>query len=99
MKTATRFTAVFLTIGSLVFGSVSSRAQAIDPNRSAKAAVASDAKLITTSIDNNEYMMYLSQQAMTRGTDMRVKELAEQMLNDHTSMLYSMEQLASAGTG
>lgn len=74
-------------------------AQAIDPARSAKAAVLSDANFITTSIRDNEDAVYLSQKAVERGTDTRVKELAQQMVENHTAMLYAMQQLDNAGTG
>jgi predicted outer membrane protein len=72
------------------------RAQAIDPNRSARAAAASDAQFIAANIEYDEDVMFLARQALERATDSRVKELAQQMQSDHTQMLYSMQQLNTA---
>jgi putative membrane protein len=93
---------VFVTCVLLGFMSIlttSSQAQAIDPAKSAKAAAISDSKLISKNIEDNEDVMFLSQKAMERATEPRIKELAEQMLTDHTAMLYAIEQLQTAGTG
>jgi putative membrane protein len=74
-------------------------AQVIDPNRSAKAAAASDAQFIAANIEYDEDAMFLAQKALDRATDSRVKELAQQVLSDHTTMLYSMQQLNTAAGG
>ena len=36
---------------------------------------------------------------MAHGADSRVKELAELMVADHSAILYSLQELSSAGTG
>ena len=74
-------------------------AQVIDPARSAKAAAASDARFIAENIEYNEDAMFLAQKALDRAADGRVKELAQQVLSDHTTMLYSMQQLNTAAGG
>jgi putative membrane protein len=71
-------------------------AQAIDPNKSAKAAAASDAQFISANIEYDEDAMFLAQKALDRTKDSRLKDLAQQMLSDHTQMLYSMQQLNTA---
>ena len=90
---------VSLLFSSLLICTADADAQAIDPQKSARAAAANDAQFIANGIAYNEGVMFLSQKALDRATDTRVRELAQQMLNDHTAMLYSMEQLATAGTG
>jgi putative membrane protein len=84
---------------SLMHLSHSAAAQVIDPNKSAKAAAASDAQFIAANIEYDEDAMFLAQQALDRATDSRVKELAQQVLSDHTTMLYSMQQLNTAAGG
>lgn len=59
----------------------------------------SDSRLIAVNIGDNEGAMFLAREAMERGTDSRVKELAEQMLADHTAILYEFQQLQAAGAG
>ena len=58
-----------------------------------------DVNFISAKIADNEAIMFLSKQASARGTDQRVKEIATQMHEDHTGMLYDMQQLAAAGKG
>ncbi len=43
--------------------------------------------------------IFLSRKALERATDPKIKELAQQMLENYTGMLYSMEQLKTAGAG
>lgn len=90
---------VSLLFGSFLLYAAGAAAQAIDPQKSARAAAASDAQFIADGIIYNEGVIFLSQKALERATDTRVKDLAQLILNDHTAMLYSMEQLATAGTG
>ncbi len=92
---------IFTAFMSLTFLILSTfaRAQAIDPQRSARAAATSDNQFISSSIADNEDVMFLSQQAREHATDERVKELAEQMQENHGGMMYSLEQLQNAGTG
>lgn len=90
------FVALIVMIGSVqpVF------AQAINPQKSAKAGAASDARVIAASIMDDEDVMFLSQKAIElRGVDERVKELAQQLREDRSVMLFGMEQLKSAGAG
>jgi uncharacterized protein (DUF305 family) len=59
----------------------------------------SDARFIDSSIEYNEDVIFLSQKALTRATDAKLKELAQQMEEDNSGMLYTMEQLQTAGSG
>ena len=83
---------------SLLFSTITF-SQAIDPQKSARAAALSDSKFIANSIEDDKDFIFLSQKAVGRATDSRIRELAEQLVTDHSAMLYSMEQLQSAGTG
>lgn len=74
-------------------------AQVNPQGRSAKEAAASDVQLIAANIEYNKGAMYLAQEAVKRGADARVKELANKMIEDHSGMLYAMEQLRAAGAG
>jgi len=88
-----------LISGGLILSGKAVDAQVIDPQRSAQATARNEATYIASSIEDNEAFMFLSQKAKERSSDERVKELAEQMTEAHTSMLYSMGQLATSGTG
>jgi len=97
MKTIRFFGAIFFVFCvSFSFNSFAQN-QASPPARSAREAANSDAQFIASSIGYNEDVMYLARRAGERGTDPRLKELAQQMIADHTEMLYSMEQLQTAG--
>ena len=86
------FSGTFLVPGLLI-------AQAIDPNKSARAAARNDAEFIAENIKDNEDAVFLAQQALERSKDERVKELAQLLVDDHISMLYAMQQLETAGKG
>ncbi|MEO8583218.1 MAG: DUF4142 domain-containing protein, partial [Flavitalea sp.] len=88
-----------LCLGILMLRPFSSVAQAMAPEKSASAAAASDVQLIANNIADNEDAIMLSQKAVERAADSRIKELAQEMVTDHTAMLYSLEQLATAGSG
>lgn len=90
---------VSLLIWLMLLSSPCIHAQAIDPNRSAKAAVASDARFVDVNIEHNKDMMFLVKKGIDRATDARIREMAPQMLEDRSAMLYSMEQLKAAGSG
>lgn len=83
----------------LLVSSNSLLAQAIDPQRSAKAAALSDVQFIAANIRANEDAMYLAQKGVERTVDERLKELTQQMLGDHTRILFEFQQLQTAGTG
>ena len=83
----------------LILFSVAATAQAIDPQRSARAAQQSDGHFISGNIADNEDAMYLSRKGAERGGDSKVKELAQEMLANHTQILYGFQQLENAGTG
>ncbi|MBO9572742.1 MAG: DUF4142 domain-containing protein [Chitinophagaceae bacterium] len=74
-------------------------AQAIDPDKSAKAAALSDERFIGVSIENSEDALFLSQHALKHTNNARIRDLSQVMEEDNTAMLYSMEQLQAAGTG
>lgn len=88
-----------LVVMTFMLSGVPAYSQAIDPQKSARAAANSDVEFIAANIENNEDMIFLSQKAVDRTRDERVKELAQQMTTDHTQMFYSFQQLASAGKG
>ena len=98
MKELIRSTAILFIFFSLLH-SAGLQAQAIDPNKSARAAARNDAEFIAENIRDNEDVVFLAQKAVDKGTDTRVKELAQLILDDHTQMLYAMEQLETAGKG
>src|SRR5690606_6899611 len=56
-------------------------------------------QFVAAGIRDNQDAMFLSRKAVGQAADPRVKELAQQMLDDHTGMLYAMKQLEAAGTG
>lgn len=91
--------AVFICLVILVFGPDSASAQAIAPEKSAHAGAVNDAQFITRNIEYNEDAMFLAQKAAERAAEPRIREFAQQMLSDHTDMLYAMEELNAAGTG
>src|SRR4051812_22693904 len=74
-------------------------AQAINPDKSAKALAQNDNIFIDRNIQDNQDEIALSQKGMAHGADSRVKELAEQMVADHSAILYSLQELSAAGTG
>jgi len=75
------------------------RAQAIAPEKSAAAAAQSDTRFIANNIRDHQQAMILLKTAMDRSSNPRVRELAEGMMADHTSMLYSLQELSTAGSG
>jgi predicted outer membrane protein len=86
-----------LVAGILAIWSLSSSAQAIISKKSAGESAMSDTRFIAASIADNRNAMMLSQKAVDHAANGRVKELAQQMTGDHTTMLYTMQELASAG--
>lgn len=84
-------------IASFAISSIGSYAQAIEPGRSASAAAVSDTRLIASGIADNQDLLMLSHQAATRAIDGRIKELSQQMEEGHSTILYELQQLASAG--
>ena len=91
--------AAFVLLVMITFSATSVLAQAVAPERSANAAAVSDVQFIARGIEYNKDLMFLSRKAIDRGTDAKIKELAPQMLEDHSAMLYSMQQLQTAGAG
>lgn len=88
---------IFCILLSIFSGSL--MAQAIDPQRSARAAAQSDVQFIAANIRANEDAMYLAQKGVERTVNERLKELTQQMLGDHTRILFEFQQLQTAGTG
>lgn len=66
---------------------------------SAQAAANSDAAFISANIVYHQQAMSVAQTGLSRASDARVRDWAEQTLADHTQMLYTVEQLQSAGSG
>lgn len=89
----------FIMLAFVTFSSSSVLAQAVAPEKSANAAAVSDVQFIARGIEYNKDLMFLSQKGIDRGTEAKVKELAQQTLEDHSAMLYSMQQLQTAGAG
>lgn len=75
------------------------RAQAVDQEKSARAAATSDHQFIITNIADNKDAMFLIRNATERATETRTKELAQLMSDNHTTILYEFEQLEVAGAG
>ena len=67
------------------------------PRSSSRSAAQYDAASIDENIGNNRDVMFFSQMAINRGTIAETKDVAREMLADFTSLLYAMEQLATAG--
>jgi uncharacterized protein (DUF305 family) len=70
-----------------------------NPKSSSRFAAQYDAASIDENISDNRDAIYFSQLAIERGTIAETKDLARDMLTDFTGLLYSMEQLATAGGG
>lgn len=70
-----------------------------NPKSSSRSAAQYDAASIDENISDNRDVIYFSQVAIERGTIAETKNLARDMLADFTGLLYSMEQLATAGGG
>jgi predicted outer membrane protein len=70
-----------------------------NPKSSSRSAAQYDAASIDQNISDNRDVIYFSQVAIERGTIAETKDLARDMLADFTGLLYSMEQLATAGGG
>ena len=68
-----------------------------DPRSSSKSAAQYDAASVIENIADDKDAMYFSQMAINRGSVSETIEIARDMLTDFTGLLYSMEQLASAG--
>jgi predicted outer membrane protein len=82
----------------LTISGTSLSAQAIDPEKSASGRALSDATFIEANIKYDEDILFLTRKATERGTDERVKELAQLMSADHTEMIFRMQQLKTSGS-
>lgn len=89
----------FLLILLSALQHVAVEAQAIDPQKSAMAAAVSDTRLIANNIQDNQDELTLLQKALDRSRNPTIKELAQQMIEDHTTILYSLQELNAAGSG
>lgn len=94
MKTFIHIIFAFVLLGS----SLISFAQN-NPRASSRSAAQYDAASIEEDIADHKDAIYFSQLAIDRGTIAETKDLARDMLADFTGLLYSMEQLATAGGG
>jgi predicted outer membrane protein len=75
-------------------------AQAQNSTRtSSRSAAQYDAAAIDENIGDNRDVIYFSQMAMERSSKPETIEVARDMLADFTGLLYTMEQLATAGGG
>jgi predicted outer membrane protein len=70
-----------------------------NPRTSSRSAAQYDAASIDENIGDNRDVIYFSQMAMERSSKPQTIEVARDMLADFTGLLYSMEQLATAGGG
>ena len=68
-----------------------------NPKTSSKSAAQYDAASIDENIGDDKDIIYFSQLGIDRGTKAETKDIAREMLEDFTGLLYSMEQLAAAG--
>lgn len=71
----------------------------VTSERSSRSAANYDSEFIASNIEDLQDILFFSRQAMDRASDSRTKEIAGQMVPDYTTVIYSMEQLASAGGG
>src|SRR5687768_5153490 len=69
----------------------------VSNERSSRSAAQYDTKFISGNIEDLQDILFFSRQALDRASDARTKEIAEQMIPDYTTVIYSMEQLAAAG--
>jgi predicted outer membrane protein len=91
---------VLAVIGWLMMSMMFSSAaigQTATIHSSSKTAAAYDAQTISGNIADLHDIIFLSKNAMERGKDERTRSAAEGMLTDYTTIVYSLEQLASAG--
>lgn len=72
--------------------------QSADPRRSSKTAAQYDAASIEVNIADSRDFMFFAKMGSDRGSTSETIELAQDVLADFTEILYSMEQLAAAGS-
>jgi len=92
MKALIHFLLVLVLIGSSLISSAQS-----NPRASSRSAAQYDAASIDENIADNRDVIYFSQMAIDRSSTAETKDIARDMLTDFTGLLYSMEQLATAG--
>ena len=85
-------------VALLFLFSTSSNAQSADPRRSSKTAAQYDAASINMNIADCGDFMFFAKMGADRGNTSETIELAQDVLADFTEILYSMEQLAAAGS-
>jgi uncharacterized protein (DUF305 family) len=73
-------------------------AQSVDPRQSSKTAAQYDAASIEVNIADSRDFMFFAKMGTDRGNTSETIELAQDVLEDFTGILYSMEQLAAAGS-
>lgn len=69
----------------------------VGSERSSRSAAQYDSELIKGNIADLQDILFFSRQALDRASDIRTKEIAGQMIPDYTTVVYSMEQLETAG--
>jgi hypothetical protein len=92
MKASIHLLLAIVLIGSSLVSSAQS-----NPRTSSRSAAQYDVASIDENIADNRDVMYFSQMAIDRGSTAETKDIARDMLTDFTGLLYSMEQLATAG--
>src|SRR5215207_7778816 len=71
--------------------------QANDPRASARSSALYDAQSISGNVSKVGDVLFFTRMAVDRSGEKEIKELANEMVPDFTSVLFSMEQLATAG--
>lgn len=99
MKTSNRVFEMCVSLMCMMLLSTLAPAQSASVHSSSKSAAQYDAQSIANNIADLHDIMFLSRNATERGKDERTRSIAEGMLTDYTTLVYSLEQLASAGFG
>lgn len=94
MKNILKILPVFILLSVLFTLTIHAQ---VASERSSKSAAKYDSEFITGNIEDLQDILFFSRQALDRASNTRTKEIAEQMIPDYTTVIYSMEQLASAG--
>lgn len=71
--------------------------QANDPRASAKSSAQYDAQSISQNIFEVGEVLFFTRMAIERASEKETREIANEMVPDFTGVLFSMEQLATAG--
>src|SRR5687768_8527120 len=97
MRTYQFFSLPCLYFLTLLCTPVYTSGQANDPRASARSSAQYDAQSISRNISKVGDVLFFTRMAVDRSGEKEIKELANELVPDFTSVLFSMEQLATAG--